>query len=167
MATVPCDIDPAERARAKAPHELFLANLIGNHILMAVAAGGIAGSMPVALVAVPLISFCVIGFTLWRARQARCRDPWYVRCHWYLAARRSGWFLGMLGFLVVMALTGWAAHAHAGLIKEAAIAWVVGAGILPTMVAVLGLILVESEALHQAGQARLPAWVVARFPPPC
>jgi hypothetical protein len=52
------------------------------------------------------------------------------------------------------------------MMKEAAIALVAGIGILPVMVTVLVLIIVESDALYNASQAKLPAWVVERFPNP-
>ena len=41
-----------------------------------------------------------------------------------------------------------------------------GLGILPVMVTVLVLVLIESEALYHANQAKLPDWVVQRFPNP-
>jgi hypothetical protein len=61
---------------------------------------------------------------------------------------------------------GWAGHVYGGVMKEAAIALVAGIGILPVMVTVLVLIIVESDALYNANQAKLPAWVVERFPNP-
>lgn len=161
----PDAIAPPERARAKLPHELFLANLIGNHILMAIAAGGLAGSLPAVLAVVPLISCAVLGFTLWRARQARTRDPWFVCCHWQLAAQRSRWFIAMLILVLAVAGAGWAAHHYAGVRKEAAFALVIGAGILPIMATVLLLIMVTSDSLHQAGQGRLPTRFAARCSP--
>jgi hypothetical protein len=50
--------------------------------------------------------------------------------------------------------------------REAVLALIVGIGILPVMVTVLILILFESEALYHANQAKLPAWVVERYPNP-
>ncbi len=40
------DVSKDEIRRANVPHEIFLTNLIGNHILMTVGAGGVAGSFP-------------------------------------------------------------------------------------------------------------------------
>ncbi|MCW8955667.1 MAG: hypothetical protein OQL09_02195, partial [Gammaproteobacteria bacterium] len=39
-----------------------------------------------------------------------------------------------------------------------------GAAFLPTMVTVLALIIMESEALHHAKLGLLPDWVLQRFP---
>ena len=49
------EIPEEQVKKAKAPHELFLTNLIGNHILWFVAALGVYGSFwqPMALVPVP------------------------------------------------------------------------------------------------------------------
>jgi hypothetical protein len=159
-------VSKQEIQRANVPHEIFLTNLIGNHILMAVAAGGIAGSFPWAMAVIPAISFAILGYTLWRARRAIGRDPWYVMCHWQVCARRSRLFILMLSLLLVAMALAWAGHVYGGIMKEAAIALVIGGGILPVMVTVLVLIIVESDALYHASQAKLPRWVVERFPNP-
>lgn len=160
------DVSPAEIKKANVPHEIFLTNMIGNHILMAIAAGGIAGSFPWVMAIIPATSFAILGYTLWRARASLRRDSWYVMCHWQVCARRSRLFIVMLGLLFVVCAIGWAAHTYGGAMKEAVIALIIGAGILPVMVTVLVLIIIESDALYHANQAKLPAWVVARFPPP-
>jgi hypothetical protein len=48
--------------------------------------------------------------------------------------------------------------------REAVWALIGGVGILPVMVTVLVLIIIESDALYHANQAKLPSWVVERFP---
>jgi hypothetical protein len=160
------DVSTQEIKKANVPHEIFLTNLIGNHILMAVAAGGIAGSFPWVMAMIPAVSFAILGFTLWRARRSIDRDPWYVMCHWQVCARRSRIFIVMLSLLLVAATLAWAGHVYGGMMKEAAIALVIGLGILPVMGTVLVLIIIESDALYHANQAKLPAWVVERFPNP-
>ncbi len=160
------EVTDDEIRKAKVPHELFLTNLIGNHILMAVGAGGIAGSFPWVMALIPATSFAILGYTLWRARRAIGRDPWYVMCHWQVCARRSRIFLIMLSLLLTAALLGWVGYTYGGLMKEAVWALVAGTGILPVMVTILVLVIVESDALYHANQARLPDWVVARFPNP-
>ncbi len=159
-------VSPAEIKQANIPHELFLTNLIGNHILMAVALGGIAGSFPWVMAIVPIVSFSILGFILWRARQSRQRDSWYVMCHWQVSARRSRIFLLMLVLLLFAAGLGWVGYAYGGMMKEAVLALVAGTGILPVMVTILVLVMVESDALYHANQAKLPRWVVERFPNP-
>ena len=50
--------------------------------------------------------------------------------------------------------------------REAVLALIGGMGLLPVMVTVLVLIMIESDALYHANQARLPTWVVERYPNP-
>ena len=160
------DVSNDQIKRANVPHEIFLTNLIGNHILITVGAGGLAGSYPWVMAIIPAISFSLLGYILWRANRSKVSDPWYVMCHWQVCARRSRIFLFMLLMLLVFLVLGWAAHTYGGMMKEAVIALVVGTGILPVMVTVLVLVIVESDALYHANQAKLPAWVVERFPNP-
>jgi hypothetical protein len=160
------EVSREEIKKANVPHELFLTNLIGNHILMAVAAGGIAGTFPWVMGIIPLISFSILGYTLWRARISLSKDPWYPMCHWQVCARRSKIFIAMLSMLVVIAILGWVGYTYLGLMREAVLALIGGMGILPVMVTVLILIIIESDTLYHANQARLPNWVVERHPNP-
>lgn len=160
------EVSPVEIKKANIPHELFLTNLIGNHILMTVGLGGLAGSFPWIMAIVPVTSFSILFFTLWRARRSLGRDPWYVMCHWQVCARRSRIFLVMLGLLMLVALLGWVGYTYGGMMKEAVWAIVAGTGILPVMVTILVLVIVESDALYHANQARLPGWVVKLCPNP-
>ncbi|MEA3276922.1 MAG: hypothetical protein U9Q81_16880 [Pseudomonadota bacterium] len=160
------DVSKEEIKKANVPHELFLTNLIGNHILMAVGAGGMAGSFPWVMAMIPLISFCILGFTLWRARRSIGRDPWYVMCHWQVCGRRSKIFIAMLSMLLTIMALGWVGYTYGGMMKVAVWALIGGVAILPVMATVLVLIIIESDALYHANQAKLPAWVVERFPNP-
>jgi hypothetical protein len=160
------EVSTEEIKKANVPHELFLTNLIGNHILMAVAAGGVAGSFPWVMAMIPAISFSILGYTLWRARRSLRQDPWYPMCHWQVCARRSKIFIAMLTMLLTIMALGWVGYTYLGMMKEAVMALIGGLGILPVMVTVLVLIIIESEALYHANQAKLPNWVVERFPNP-
>jgi hypothetical protein len=160
------EVSNAEIKKANVPHEVFLTNLIGNHILMTAGAGGMAGTFPWIMATIPITSFGLIGYTLWRARRSIGRDPWYVMCHWQVCARRSSLLLLMLILLLAIAGLGWIGYTYAGMMKEAVWALIGGVGILPVMVTVLILIIAESEALYHANQARLPKWVVERYPNP-
>lgn len=152
--------------KANVPHEIFLTNLIGNHILMFVATLGVIRSLPWVGAVVPIISFALMGYTLWRARRALRRDPWYVMCHWQVAARRTKLFMAMLILLLVISALGWLGYTYGGMMKEAVWALVGGTGLLPVMVVMLVLILMESDTLYHANQHKLPDWVVQRHPNP-
>jgi len=158
------EVSDEDIKKANVPHELFLTNLIGNHILMAVAAGGVAGTFPWVMAVIPITSFGILGYTLWRARRAIRVDPWYPMCHWQVCARRSKIFIAMLTLLLAISVMGWIGYTYLGLMKEAVLALIGGMGILPVMVTVLVLIIIESDALYHANQAKLPSWVVESFP---
>ena len=152
--------------KAKVPHELFLTNLIGNHVLWFIAALGVYGSFwqPVALV--PVVSLSILLYTLWRAQQAKQHDPWFVMCHWQLCAKRSKLLLLMFTILAAISALGWAGYTYLGMKDVAVKAMIGGMGVLPVMVTVLVLIVMEMDAMHQATQQRLPKGVVERFPNP-
>lgn len=72
----------------------------------------------------------------------------------------------MLVIAVTVVTLGWLAYSQLGLMKEAVYALVGGLGVLPIMVTVLVLILMESDALHQASQHKIPDRVVEKYPNP-
>jgi hypothetical protein len=152
--------------QAKVPHDIFLTNLIGNHILWFVAALGLVRSYWQPLALVPIVSFSLLVYTLWRARKSRQRDHWYVMVHWQIAAERSRFFIYMLLAVMTVFLLGWLGYTYMGMMKVAVMALIGGVGLLPIMVTVLVLILMESDALHQASLHKLTQRVVTRFPPP-
>jgi hypothetical protein len=160
------EISPEEMAKAKIPHELFLTNLVGNHILWFVASLGIFSSFwqPIALV--PIISLSILSYTLLRARRERRGSSWYVMCHWQVVARRSKVFLGIMLLFAVIASLGWIGYSYFGMKKVAVLAFIGGVGLLPTLVSVLVLIVMESDAMHQASQGKLSEAVYQRYPNP-
>ncbi len=144
---------------ARWPHELFLINLVFNHIFLFVSFLS-ASSLQRLVIIVPIVSFTIIAYSLWRARVSLKTDPWFTKCHWQLAHSRSKIFLIMLAIMagamgvVYLVSGGHMRPQHWALF---------GAGILPTMVTVLVLILMESEALHLARSGLVPDWLVERF----
>ena len=160
------DISDQQSKRAKIPHELFLTNLIGNHILWFIAALGLVNSYWQPLALVPVVSVIILVYTLWRARRSRQSDEWYVMCHWQMCAGRSRLFIYMLLFFGGVVLLGWLGYSYLGVPKVMVLALIGGLGTLPMMVTVLVLILMESDALHQATLHKLPKRVVERYPNP-
>ena len=160
------EITEEESHKAKIPHEIFLTNLIGNHILWFIAALGLAKTYWQPLALVPVVSISLLLYTLWRARQSRKRDRWYVMCHWQVAAKRSRVFIYMLLIALGISFLGWLGYAYGGMMKEAVFAIIGGMGVLPVMVTVLVLIIMESDILHQATLHKLPENVVKQHPNP-
>jgi hypothetical protein len=152
--------------KAKIPHEILLTNLIGNHILWFIAALGMAGSYWQPLLVVPVFSFSTLTYILWRARRSKTRDEWYVLCHWQICAARSRVFIYLLLLGVTVVVLGWVGYTYFGMMKVAVYAISGGVGILPVMVTVLILILMESDALHQASLHKLPKRLVEKHPVP-
>jgi hypothetical protein len=145
---------------AKWPHDLFLINLIFNHILMFVAFLS-ASSLWQWVILVPIASLLILAYSLWRAKKSLTVDSWYVKCHWQICHKRSMMFIGMI-VLMLIAMTiillvsdGNPRPQHIAL---------GGAAILPTMVMVLVLIIFETEALDDAKKGRVPDNVVKRYP---
>lgn len=158
------DISEQESKQAKVPHEIFLTNLVGNHILWFIASLGVVRSYWQPLALVPLVSILLLGYTLWRAKRSRSVDSWYVMCHWQICAGRSRVFILMLLLLGTICLLGWIGFTYFGMKEVAVMAMIGGTGVLPVMVTVLVLILMESDALHQAALHKLPKRMVELYP---
>ncbi len=154
------DISADELKKARVPHEVFLTNLIFNHVLVFVAIIS-ASSLTQYVVIVPIFSVVSLVYLFWGASRASKHASWYVNAHWQIAARRSRFFLLMLAIMgsvmaAVFMLSG-------GDMKPQH--WALGGvAFLPVMITVLGLIVFESESLHQSKNGTLPDWVSERFP---
>lgn len=157
-------ITDEEKKRARQPHEILLVNLITNHILFFVALLGIASSYPEYLITVPILSAGILSYLLYRAGRSKDRDSWYVFCHWQLCARRCYWFIWMLVLMVAVIAAGWLAVRMGAM--EVLVYALAGVGMLPTMLFVLALIMLESDAMHQIKNGALPKWLVERYPNP-
>ena len=144
------EVPMSRRRQARAPHELFLTNLIGNHILWFVASLGVFNSYWQPLALVPVSSLSIISYTLWRARVSIRQDHEFVQYHWKLAARRSKFFLVIVIAGLFLASLGWIGYSYFQMKKVLVIALVGGLSQLPLMVSVIVLIVLESEAMHRA-----------------
>lgn len=157
------EISDNEKKQARHPHELFLINLITNHILLFAAALGVATSYPLLLLPTALASASILIYTLVRARRSLTVDSWFVSCHWQVAARRSRMFLIMLAAVSGVVCTILLLAAGDPSPQQWAI---LGATVLPVMVTVLVLIILETDAMQQATHGDLPKWVRERMPQP-
>jgi len=154
------NISEEEAKKAKFPHEIFLINLVFNHILVLVA---LLSSREFAQYAfgVPIASAFIIFFILIGAQRAKSKASWYVSGHWQLCAKRNLYFLIMIAIMGLIFLTLYIVSD--GDLKPQH--WALGgAAVLPTMVTVLILVIMESEALHHAKTGILPDWVKEKYP---
>ncbi len=157
------EVSAADLKKAKWPHEVFLINLIVNHVLLFVSLLGLASSYPLLLLVVPAISVVVLAYTLLGARRAHTTESWYVFCHWQIAAQRSRFFMLMLAIMAAVILLVLLVSGGEPKPQHYALG---GVGILPTMLTVLALIVMESDAVHHAGNGSLPKWITERHPNP-
>ncbi len=160
------EVSDEEKKKAKLPHDLFLINLIGNHILTFVATLGLATSWAWPMLIVPIVSFSILGFIIYRGKKSRKNDSWFVMCHWQVALKRSMFFIKMLLAISCIAAFGLYGYTSLGWMKEAVYALIGGVCMLPTMVTTLVLIIMESDALHQAGEGKLPDKMIELYPNP-
>jgi len=157
------DPDEAEIKAAKIPHDIFLSNLIMNHILLFTGISTFGPRYLYFLALVPIFSAMALAYTFYRASKVKREDSVYVYIHWQIARRWSLLFSYALLLLGSVSLLGWLANQHLGLMKEAVYGLIGGFGILPTLVTVLVLIVIESDSLHHARVGTLPKWAMRRF----
>ncbi|WP_438969905.1 hypothetical protein [Methylophaga sp.] len=162
MTTVP---EPTEQEiiAAKRPHDIFLSNLIGNHILVFTAVATFGPSYIQYMMLVPFFSFSALAYTFYRSSQLKREDSEFVWVHWQVARRWSTFFFMILVLLVTVSTLGWLGKTHLGMMKEAVYAMIGGLGLLPTLVSVLVLIVIESDSLHHARMGTVPKWALRRF----
>lgn len=153
----------AERKSAQTAHNLFLSNLIGNHILIFTGISAFGPRYFYLMVLVPLISFSTLAYTFYHASKIKREDSQFVYIHWQIAKRWSILFSYVLSLLVTVALLGWLANTYLGLMKEAVYGMIGGLGLLPTMVSVFILLIIETDALNHARAGTLPDWAKRRY----
>jgi hypothetical protein len=136
------DISPEEGRRAKWPHEIFLINLIFNHIFVFCATVAVIGSFPYMPALVPIISFSIIGYIFIKARQ--------------IAARRNRFFMLLLIITCIISGGGLWLSRMMGWAKIPTIALLGGVGLLPFMVVLLVLIVLGNESVFMATNGKLP-----------
>lgn len=159
------DIAPEETVRAKWPHEIFLINLVFNHILVFASTFGVFSTFPLMVLIVPITSFAITGYLLVQARQiAKSDETWFVKSHWVIADKRNKHFMWLLtitcvivgGGLLISKLMGWS--------KITTLALLGGFSMLPFMVALLILIVLGNDSMYQARHGKLPKRFVEQNP---
>jgi hypothetical protein len=158
-------IDEADIKASKIPHEVFLTNLIVNHILYFVSALGIAKSIPQLVMVTPIASIAALSYIMIRGNKMVSEAPWFVQCHWRIAMKRSKLLMAMLLGLIALLSTLYAIHVFGGA-AFATIFPLAAVVTLPVMVTIFALIIMESDALHQAKSGQISNSMAERFPPP-
>lgn len=150
-------VSPEEAQRAKWPHEIFLINLIFNHIFLFVATIAVVGSFPLLPALVPIVSFSIIAYIFIKAKKISASDEtWFVKAHWEIGARRNRMFMLLLGTTCFISIGGLKLSAWLGWAKIPTIALIAGVGLLPFMIALLILVIMGNESVHLARVGKLP-----------
>lgn len=156
-----------ERKRARRLHEVLLFNLVVNHIFLFLMSLTLISLSIFPMIAMVLLSLGLIAYIQISAKRALLNEPsWYVRCHWQFAAKRARLFMFM--FLALGTLSLVLFYGGRAMDMKAVATWALtgGFGLLPFMVAVLGLIVIEFDAEHQAKTGKVPAGAITYYPPP-
>ena len=156
-----------ESVRAKWPHEIFLINLVFNHILVFATTFGVYRTFPLMILIVPITSFAITGYIILKARQiAKSDETWFVKSHWKIAAQRNRHFLWLLTITCVIIGGGVLLSNLIGWSKITTISLLGGFGLLPFMVSLLVLIVLGNDSLYQARHGKLPKRFIEQNPDP-
>lgn len=148
---------PEEIIRAKWPHEIFLINLVFNHILVFASTFGVFSTFPWMVLIVPITSFAITGYILVKAKKvAAGGETIFVKAHWAVADKRNKHFLKLLTIACVVIGSGLLLSKTMGWSKIATIALLGGVGLLPFMVVLLILIVMGNDSMYQARHSKLP-----------
>ena len=146
-----------EIRRAKWPHEIFLINLVFNHILVFASTFGVFSTFPLMVLVVPVTSCVITGYLLVKARRiAAGNETLFVKAHWVVADRRNKHFIWLLIIAGVVLGGGYWLSAMMGWPKVVTIALLGGVGLLPVMVSLLVLIVLGNDSMYQARHSKLP-----------
>lgn len=158
-------IPPEETVRAKWPHEIFLINLVFNHILVFASTFGVYSTFPYMVLIVPVTSFAITGYLLVQARQiAKSDETWFVKSHWIIADRRNKHFMWLLTITCTIVGGGVLLSKMMGWSKITTLALLGGFGMLPFMVALLVLIVLGNDSMYQARHGKLPKRFIEKNP---
>ena len=154
-----------ERKQARHLHAMLLFNLVVNHIFLFLMALTLIKVSSTPMILMVVLSLSLLGYILIKAKRSLTNESsWFIRCHWQFAAKRARLFLFLfiiLGTLSVAFYYG----GHAMDMKSVAITAFTSILGLVFMVAVLGLIIIEFDAEHQAKIGKVPASAIAYHPP--
>jgi len=156
-----------ERKKARHLHAVLLFNLVVNHIFLFLMALSFISQSMIPMIVMAILSLFLLCYILYRAKQCLTTEPsWHVRCHWQYAAKRARLFLTLFIALGGLTLGLFYGGQAMGMQKVATWGLTGGFGLLPFMVAVLGLIVMEFDAEHQAKIGKVPPGAAANHPPP-
>jgi hypothetical protein len=158
-------VSQADSDHAKWPHEIFLINLVFNHILVFATTFSVFTTFPLFVLIVPVISFVITAYIIIKGKKVAVSDAsWFIKSHWGIAVKRNQHFMWLLVITCTIIGCGLLLSKTMGWSKIATIALLGGAGLLPFMVALLLLIVLGNDSLYQARHGKLPKSFVEKNP---
>jgi len=159
------DISTEVMTRAKWPHEIFLINLVFNHILVFASTFGVFSTFPLMVLIVPLTSFAITAYIIIKGKQvAKSDEIMFVKAHWDIAVKRNTHFMWLLSATCVVVGGGFWLSKIMGWSKIATIALLGGVGLLPFMVSLLVLIVLGNQSMYDARHGKVPKRYVEQQP---
>lgn len=165
MSTQQFDISTEVMTRAKWPHEIFLINLVFNHILVFASTFGVFSTFPLMVLIVPITSFAITAYIIIKGKQvAQSDEIMFVKAHWDIAAKRNKHFMWLLSATCVVVGGGFWLSKIMGWSKIATIALLGGVGLLPFMVSLLVLIVLGNQSMYDARHGKVPKRYTEQVP---
>ncbi|HZW26499.1 MAG TPA: hypothetical protein VFF26_13560 [Gallionella sp.] len=159
------DISTEVMTRAKWPHEIFLINLVFNHILVFASTFGVFSTFPLMVLIVPVTSFAITAYIIIKGKQvAQSDEIMFVKAHWDIAVKRNKKFMWLLSVTCVVVGGGFWLSKIMGWSKIATIALLGGVGLLPFMVSLLVLIVLGNQSMYDARHGKVPKRYVEQAP---
>lgn len=154
-----------ERKRARHLHAVLLFNLVVNHIFLFLMALTLIKMSNIPMGLMVVLSATLLGYILFNAKRSLANElSWFVRCHWQFAAKRARMFLILFLILGTISIAFIYSGQAMGMSSVAIKAFSSILGLV-FMVAVLGLVVIEFDAEHQAKNGKVPAGAIANHPP--
>jgi hypothetical protein len=148
---------PLSTKHARAPHELFVINILVFHLL-AIVIALTAGSLLWAVILPPLFTMGFILVTLFNLRHYKQQENWFVAAHWGLALRRYGYLLLAYSISLMILGIAWLATHFTDIDGTSAILFsaLSRIAVMPTLIGLMVLALIEAGAIYQAMKGEFP-----------
>jgi len=158
------DVSEDVKRLAKAPHNLFVLNVLFFNLLMTPAAIVLDVGMYGFLIPL-LFSLSVVLYIYLRSRR---QTRWYIDMHWRLSFRRCQYLMVGYAITALLVAVGWlislaSSDARMAEIMFTAISRI---AVVPTLVALMVTVVLEAGGHHLINNGEVPEWLVERFPPP-
>ncbi len=150
------ELIPGNIKQARAPHELFVINVLLFHLLVIVVALN-AGSIIWAALLPPLFTLALSLFTYAVLRRYRAQQNDFVAAHWHAALRRYEYLWIAYGVtLLILGIAWLLSHATQSNTADILFSALSRIAVMPTLLALMVLAFFEAGAIYQAMRGEVP-----------